>query len=144
MLAYPTMMRLRSRLLEATNEEVASWRNALPPANAVGEGIRVFLWQRDRFEETYRDILEHVPELGKQEIEDVLRGLSLVCRCALVLGDTLRALVKQLAVAGPPPPGAEGLEKATGDFERWLEDPADEMLLHYPPVTEALEKAALD
>jgi hypothetical protein len=144
MIAYPTMLRLRCRLLDTANQEVASWRSAPPSADAVGEGIRVFLWQRDRFAETYRDILEYVPEWGKHEIEEVVRGLSLVCRCALVLGDTLRALVNQLAAAGQQTPGAKDLEGAAADFERWLEDAPDEVLLHYPPVTESLEKAALE
>jgi hypothetical protein len=70
--------------------------------------------------------------------QEVLR----LCRGALALRDTLRGLFEGLAAAGRPIPGAARVERAAADFERWLEDVPEDMLLHYRPVTDAAAKAA--
>jgi hypothetical protein len=48
----------------------------------------------------------------------------------------------EIAAAGRPVAGAERVNRAAADFERWLEDVPEEMLLHYRPVTDAVVKAA--
>jgi hypothetical protein len=81
--------------------------------------------------------------VGKRDIEAMTREALRLCRAAIDLRDNLRRLLEGLAAAGRPVAGTERVERAAADFERWLEDVPDEMLLHYRPVTNTLEKAAL-
>jgi hypothetical protein len=150
MAPYGPVMRLQRRQLEAENKEAASWApaNGAPVGNAVSiaeaarEAIREYTRHRDRFAVTYRKALRHAPKANKRDIEGMAREAVRLCRAALDLGDNLRHLLKQLSAAGRPVAGAERLERAAADFERWLEDLPDEMLLHYRPVTDAVAKAA--
>lgn len=111
---------------------------------AVPEAIREFVGQRDRFAEIYRDKLRLAEEMSKQDVERVTEDVLRLCRSAIAQRNTLNSRVKRLATAGQFVEGGGELERAGADFEQWLEDVPDELLLHYRPVTDAVEQAALE
>lgn len=138
-----TVLRLRRRLVDTENEVASSWVDGSLSADTVREAIREFAWHRDRFATTYREALRLAPAMSKQEIEEVVEAALQVCQSAIALRDTLRGLVNPLA-AGQLAAEVEDLERAGAEFERWLEGVPDEMLLHYGPVTDAVEKIAIE
>jgi hypothetical protein len=150
MALYRPVMRLQRRQLEAENKEAASWASGngvsagqgASIVEAAREAIREYVRHRDRFAVTYRKALRYAPRAGKRDIEVLTQEVLRLCRAALALRDTLRGLFEGLAAAGRPIGGAERVERAAADFERWLEDVPEEMLLHYRPVTNAVVKAA--
>jgi hypothetical protein len=156
MTGYQAVLRLQRRQLEVEKKEAASWSpvNGASTLDGVSdadlasiaagtrEAIREFVRHRDLFAVTYRKALRLAPKLGKRDIEQVTREALRLCRAAIDQRDTLRRLVERLAAVGRPVAGTERLERAAADFERWLEDVPDEMLLHYRPVTDAVERIA--
>ena len=141
---YQRTLAFRRQLLEIANEQARSWLQAPEEVAAVEEGIREFIWHRDRFDGTYRKVLRQARKWSKQDLSEVAREALRVCRSGIVLHDTLRDLVEKLTKQGRAVRGAKGLERAAADFDRWLEDLPDEMMLHYHPATAALEKVALE
>jgi hypothetical protein len=145
-----TLMHTRRRLVEAAQQDAESARDsastwdAASLADFIQMHVRQFLWERDRFAETYQKALSQAPRMTKEDIDEVVREALPVCRSALALRDRLRRLLEQLDAGEQLAETAKQLEDAAADYERWLEDVPDEMLVHYRPVTEAIEQIALE
>ncbi len=135
------LFRIRTGEKEAVEKEIETWKAAHKEARRVWEVedlVEEALAERDKDAALLKRVLQRARGADREKIEEAHRFIQDYCRRSIRIHDLIRELIQQAGQTGHPIERAEDLNRATQDYQAWLDDYPELLVMAYEPAGEVI------